>query len=474
MQGRSVLPLHTKLLFGMGNIAEGLKNRTFETFLFFYYVQVLGLPPGLAGTAFLIAVAFDAVTDPLMGTLTDGHRSRMGRRHPFMYAAAVPLGVLFIVLFNPPDALGDQGLFVWLTVGSVLARTVLSVYHIPHMALGAELTSDYDERTTVVAYRSWFQLAAAWSVTPVAFALFFASSPEYDNGQLDPSAYSGFSVLFGIIMAGAILLTALGTHSRIPTLPQSAPKTRRFGLRRVIAEFGEALQSPSCRVLIIMVLGITIAGGVQRVLELHMFTYFWLLSPEQILDIGVAGVIGAMIGVPCWARLSRYFGKKLTIFLGNLMWMGFLALPPLAALLGAFPSQTSTLYIPLLVAAMFLAAFGNGGLFAVSGSMAADLADEHELVTGERREGMFFGVFGFCAKASPGLGIWLAGLLLAWIEFPTNVSPDAVSQLTVNRLAWVYGPIVFLFVLVTTAFVARYQITREVLDEIHAKLEARR
>ena len=474
VQRRPGLPFHTKLFFGMGQIAEGLKNRTFETFLFFYYVQVLGLSPGLAGLAMLIAVISDAVTDPLVGTLTDGHRSRMGRRHPFMYGAAIPLGVLFIAMFNPPDGLGEQGLFIWLTVGSVLARTALSVYHVPHMALGAELSSDYDERTTVVAYRSWFQLASAWSVTPLSFVLFFVASPDYQNGQLDPSAYSGFGVFFGTIMAAAILLTALGTHARIPTLPRSPPKVRRLGPGRVIAEFREASRSPSCRVFVYTLLGLAIGTGVQRVLELHMFTYFWLLSSEQIRDIGVAGLLGAIIGVPCWARFSRYLGKKWTLILGNIMWMGFLTLPPFAAMLGAFPGRESELYVPFLVAGMFLAAFGNGGTFAVGGSMAADLVDEHALATGERREGMFFGVFGFCGKASPGIGIWLAGMVLEWIDFPTHAAPDAVSELTVNRLVWVYGPTVFLFVLVTTLLMLRYRITREVLQDIHGKLASRR
>ena len=156
------------------------------------------------------------------------------------------------------------------------------------------------------------------------------------------------------------------------------------------------------------------------------------------------------------------------------MWMGFLTLPPFAAMLGAFPGRESELYVPFLVAGMFLAAFGNGGTFAVGGSMAADLVDEHALATGERREGMFFGVFGFCGKASPGIGIWLAGMVLEWIDFPTHAAPDAVSELTVNRLVWVYGPTVFLFVLVTTLLMLRYRITREVLQDIHGKLASRR
>jgi Na+/melibiose symporter-like transporter len=111
-----------KLAYGVGQIAEGLKNGAFETFLLFYYNQALGLPGTLSGAALMIALIFDAVTDPLAGSLSDSTRSRFGRRHPWMVAAALPLGLAMFALFSPPAGLGTWGLFAWLTVGAISVR----------------------------------------------------------------------------------------------------------------------------------------------------------------------------------------------------------------------------------------------------------------------------------------------------------------------------------------------------------------
>ena len=145
----------TKLNFGVGQVAEGLKNSAFGILVLFYYNQVLGVPGTLCGLALGIALIFDAVTDPLAGSLSDNWKSRLGRRHPFMYASAIPLALAFFGLFSPPE-LGSFGLFLWLLVFSILTRAAMTLYHVPHIALGAELTENFEERTTIVAYRQAF------------------------------------------------------------------------------------------------------------------------------------------------------------------------------------------------------------------------------------------------------------------------------------------------------------------------------
>ena len=137
----------------------------------FYFNQVLGLSGTLAGTAIFIALVFDAVSDPVAGSLSDRFRSRWGRRHPFMYASAAPLAVTFYLLFNPPSGLGQAGLFCWLLCFAVLVRASMTLYHVPHLALGAELTDDYSERTTVVAYRSLFSMVGAFATPVVGMGL---------------------------------------------------------------------------------------------------------------------------------------------------------------------------------------------------------------------------------------------------------------------------------------------------------------
>ena len=143
LSGRvQTLPVTTKFAYGIGQVAEGIQSRGFDYFAFFYFTQVLGLAGSLAGLAVAIALIFDAVTDPVAGHLSDNWRSRLGRRHPFMYASALPLGVFWCLLYFPPTGLGQTGLFLWLLGVALLVRAAMTLYHVPHMALGAELSDD--------------------------------------------------------------------------------------------------------------------------------------------------------------------------------------------------------------------------------------------------------------------------------------------------------------------------------------------
>jgi GPH family glycoside/pentoside/hexuronide:cation symporter len=160
------LSLHTKFAYGVGNLAERLKNTGVDTFLCFYFTQVMGLSGTLAGVAILIALVFDAITDPLIGSLSDNWKGRGGRRHSFMYAAALPLAIAYFILFNPPASSGQMDLFIWLTVGAIAVRAAMTLYQVPYLALGAELSNDYHERTSIVSWRTvlGFTLSAGCSL----------------------------------------------------------------------------------------------------------------------------------------------------------------------------------------------------------------------------------------------------------------------------------------------------------------------
>ena len=137
----------------MGQTADSIKTFAFGTLLLLYYNQVLGVSGTLTGIAVAIAVGFDAISDPAVGSWSDGFRHRLGRRHPFMFAAIVPLAGTFFLLFWPPQGLSEFGLFIWLTVFAVLTRTALTFFQVPFIALGAEITKDYQERTQIAALR---------------------------------------------------------------------------------------------------------------------------------------------------------------------------------------------------------------------------------------------------------------------------------------------------------------------------------
>jgi GPH family glycoside/pentoside/hexuronide:cation symporter len=149
------LSFNFKVAYGIGQAGEGMFGTGLGFFLLFYYSQILGLSPGLAGSAIGLAVMADAVSDIFAGSLSDHWQSRHGRRHPFMYASFVPLSVTFFLLFFPlVDS--ELGLFIWLAVFTNLARTMMSLYHVPHIALGAEITEDINDRSALVASRQFF------------------------------------------------------------------------------------------------------------------------------------------------------------------------------------------------------------------------------------------------------------------------------------------------------------------------------
>src|SRR5512147_329785 len=150
------LDLGTKLYYGFGSVAVGIKNNGYSYFVLFVYSQVLGLPGWMAGLALNIALVFDAILDPLVGYLSDRWRSRWGRRHPFLYASAIPISFMYFFLWNPPTGLTHLQLFLYLLLLSMVIRTAITCYETPSASLGPELSGDYVERSSLLSYRYFF------------------------------------------------------------------------------------------------------------------------------------------------------------------------------------------------------------------------------------------------------------------------------------------------------------------------------
>jgi len=468
------LSVGSKLWYGVGQSAEGIKNAAFGTFLVLFYSQVLGLPAHLAGAATFLALTVDAVTDPVTGSLSDSLRGRWGRRHPFMYAAALPMALTFALVFAPPSGLGDGALFTWMLGFTVLARLSMTLYHVPHLALGADLSDDYHERTVVVAYRNFFGLLGAAALILICREYFLVPSDAYPNGELNPNAYPPMARFFGMAMGLLILASALGTHSRIPYLTRPATTPAPFSLGRVVRELGQALENHSFRNLFVGILIFYVARGVDTTLSIYMGTFFWRLDTQHVLLIPALALVGIAIGTPLWALLARRIDKK-RIFIGGVTWFSaFTVALPVAKIAGFYPGPERFLYLALIYGFAFAGALGAAGALVASGSMLADIADEHELSNGSRQEGIFFGALSFSGKAAVGLSSALAGLALSLIAFPLQATPEQVPPEVVLRLGLVAGPGTFALVVAGIAFMARYSLTESRVAEIQALLHARR
>jgi Na+/melibiose symporter-like transporter len=434
--------LKTKILFGVGQMAESIKTTPFEIFLLFYYTQVLQLPGTLTGLAILIAMCVDAVTDPVVGTFADNLRSRWGRRHPLMYGSIVPFAASLYLVFSPPTDLGQAGLFVWLVLFAVLARTSITFFMVPYYAMGAELTSDYGERTSIVSYRTLFGTVSIGLVIVVAFSVFFAATPEFENGQLNPAAYPRFALALALGAIAVMLITSLGTHDQIRYLSQAKASGDAIlptvALRRLLT----VLRNPSFRAIFVGSIIFFSMRGVSQGLGLHMGTYFWELTPKQLQLFNLSLVVGMIAGIPMVRPATRIFDKREVLLASVLLFIAATSIPPVLALAGLFPAPGTRELLFLLVAFTGFSGLAGGGMYVSSHSMLGDVADDHELRSRERAEGILFGCIFLAMKAASGLGHAVGGLCLDLIKFPKDAEPGMVAPDTVWNLGAVYGPVV--------------------------------
>ena len=202
------LPLSVKFFQGIGALPDTYMNFAFNTFLLFFYNQVLRMPAVLASVAITIALVIDAFVDPMVGSYSDNLQSRLGRRHPLMYAAAVPLGVALYLAFSPPAGASNSLLFVWLTLTLIATRVAMTYFLIPWSALYAELSDDYAERTAIVTFRYLVGWIGGVTLAFCTWSFIFPSTPQFTPGHLNPH---GYQLLAPIV---ALLVTAAGDAQR--------------------------------------------------------------------------------------------------------------------------------------------------------------------------------------------------------------------------------------------------------------------
>ncbi|MFT5098125.1 MAG: GPH family glycoside/pentoside/hexuronide:cation symporter [Candidatus Azotimanducaceae bacterium] len=465
------LSWRVRLMFAVGQIPEGVQSTSFGFFLLFFYNQVLGLSGFLASLAIVIALLVDAVSDPIIGSWSDSIRHRWGRRHPFMYAAAAPFALCFYLLFSPPAGLSEMEVFVWLVVFSVLTRTTQSVYSIPHTSLTAELSTDYQERTLLSSLRSILQSVGTLMVFLIGLQIFFGATPEYPNGQLNPAAYPKFAGMFSIVIFIGVLLTAYGTHSHIPYLPQADANAHRFSLRGVIREAGMAFRFRSFRAVVLTAVLFGMTMGMVSALSIYLGTLYFQFSLELIGLSFPASVIGSFLGAGLATPLGRIFQEKKTLLMGGLIWYAvWNTLPIILSLLGLFPKPGDPLLFYLVMAANAICSMGIGVLTVMIGSMIADITDQHEEKHGSRNEGIYFAASSFAAKAIGGFGIVISGIVVDLAGIQRSATVATVNPESLRTLAIAMGPGVLMMIGVTVLAASFYDLSRAEHSRVRAAI----
>jgi GPH family glycoside/pentoside/hexuronide:cation symporter len=457
-------------IYGSGALVENITTLTVGGLLLFYLTIICGLSGSYAGAALGLTLVVDSFIDPVVGSISDNSRSRHGRRHPFMLASIIPIVITFGLMFSVPRGLTGLPLFAYALVMLLSMRVAISFFYVPYMALGAELTDDYAERSNVVAGRVFFTVLGGLAFAVLAWLVFLPGK----NGRLVGAAYSPLAwTLGGMVAVGAILST-LGTLRARGRL-HAAPTGGNFGFGQLISEVLEVLRNRSFISLFMPCLILFTALGVAGTLTLHANTFFWKLGASQIFLLSLFSLVGVFAGIFGAAALAKRMEKKLAAILG-LALIGVAQVGPVMLKLAGVIQLSQA--VPTLAVATMLGGLGSAIATIAFQSMMADAADEHEFLFGARREGLYFAGITLSAKASSGLGAWIGGIALDVIGFPHGVANPAllakIPAETIRNLGIAYGPVASIFTLVALLVLMTYKLTKADHARIQTELQSRR
>jgi GPH family glycoside/pentoside/hexuronide:cation symporter len=403
-----------------------------------FYTDDLLLNPGLIGLTFLLARFWDAVTDPVMGYVSDRTRSRWGRRRPYFVISAIPAAIAYYMLWSPPAGFEGIRLFAYVTAAYVLTFTFWTVFSIPYNSLGAEMTTDYHERTALTGVRELLGVLGTLvaTIAPPIFAAKFGKA----------QGYSYLSIWVGLVTALFIFIAFFNVKEN-PEYQKRAQIPVREGMKALY-------HNRPFRVLLVVFMVTLMGNTLVPVLTLYVADYV-VKMPKIAPVIIVSYLLMATLSIIFWTRLSRRIGKKET-------WGYALMLSSLVFLASTY-YHTGTWLIWIFLAA--LAGFGYGCTFALAYSMMADVIDMDELQTGHRREGVYFGVWFLIEKGAVGLTAFVGLQALALVGYQPNV----------EQPLQVFWMIKFLYsILPTICFAAAYLALRHypITQAEHARIRA--
>jgi sugar (glycoside-pentoside-hexuronide) transporter len=439
------LPSRLKWIFPLGDHTVNVSLGAVSLFYLYFLTEIAGLRPALASLVLLMGRAVDAFTDPAMGRISDITRWRRGRRRPYFLIGAIPFGVTFALLWQQTDVDSQALLFAFYVAVYVLHTLSSTVLAVPYMALLPEIAPDYQDRTVLNMFRSGAVLLGV-----LLAAVGIPALVEALGGGA--SGYASAGAVLGIWLA----LPWFPVH-RVTWERSDIAHGTRMGLRR---SFTSVLRHRAYRRLIGLFLSARIAVDLVGAM-LIFYVHYWLGRPDDFPLTILMLLVGAIAALPLWLRLSRSLDKRGLFIAGALWWIGAQAL-----MLGLGPDW------PRWVMFAVAAAAGCGYIVAdlMPWSMLGDVIDADELATGERRDGIYAGLFTFLRKLGGASGVAVAGIVLDVFGFEPGVE-QSETVLRAVRYLTVIGPSVFLLIAVYLA--ASYPLSRARHAQIVRQLKRR-
>ena len=460
------VPFGQKVAFGMGMLANQMFPAVLGIFIV-VLVQDLGFPGWMWGVVSLVPRVFDALTDPIMGFISDNTKSRWGRRRQYVFIGAIIMGIAFIIMWQLFRENGLEYNFTYFLLSSLVFYLGLTIFSVPYVAIGYEMSNDFHERTHIMAVAQWIG-QWAWVIAPWFWVIMYDPT-WYETADI---AVRELAIWVGIICAIFAMVPAIFIKSKSTLNENYSPLTmRKIGgsLKEIVISFQEAFQSIPFRKLCFATFLVFNAFN-----TVAAFTFFIIVYYLFNGDAGAAGIWPTLFGslgalsttflvIPIVTKMSRKLGKKRAFLVTqSISVIGYIML--------------WFLFVPgkpyLFIIALPFFSFGIGGLFTLMMSMTADVIDLDELNTGKRREGTFGAIYWWMVKFGFGIAGGLSGVIFTVIGFDPGLEVQPEGAITGLRLFFSGLPI--LGTLAAIYIMRDYEITEERAKDISDTLAARK
>jgi len=419
------VPLGTTIAYGMPGLGAGYMYLLMSLYVMKFSTDVLLIAPAVMGIIFSISRIWDAISDPIAGYLSDRTTFKFGRRRTWMLLSFVPISFGFLAVFSPPESMQGQSLDLWMMIAILSFYSAITLFNVPHMALGAELSEDYHERTRLFGVRHiGFTLGSILSLVSMSLLISEENSPTGDVRELASNL-----AFFAVAVMSLMIFFSV---SRL----KEDPKFQNRVNKNPFKAFRDVWVNPHAKILIIVLFIENLGGAVIGVLTLYVTQYI-VEAPAWAPIIIFAYMLPSALSVPLWIPLSRRFGKiRLWVFslaLTGISFGGIFIIPFL-------DSVTDRLIVMFLGAILGGMASGCGG--AIGPSVKGDVIDYDEYLTGERKEGSYFAALNFVYKSATGIMLLVTGFVLQFSGFIPNQPQTMEVKLALISL---YGlvPLVF-------------------------------
>jgi sugar (glycoside-pentoside-hexuronide) transporter len=448
-QTPQTLPWKVRLAYGVGDFYGGSSVTVVSLLYLFFLTNVVGLQPLLAGTVMLIGRIADGLVDPLLGALTDRTRTRWGRRSPYFLWMALPVAVVYFLLWTPLQLESQTGLFIWCSVTYVLSVVTFSAVMTPYAALAPELTPHYDERTALINTRMAFSIFGALfgAVAPKMIVDIFKANPV--------QGYMVMSMALGVIFTAIWLMMFFVMRGREKTFEHSDSSG-------VWESLGSVFKNRSFLALIGIYLFSFLTNDVLSANFIYFLT-FYLAKDGLFTAVMGALMVSAALSLPVYTLLSRKFGKRTTYFIGAGYWIVVLA--------SLFLLQPSTPTALVLLIAVLLG-LGMGISYAIPWAMLPEVVDVDEVVTGQRQEGVYAGIMTFLRQVSSSLAVFAIGAALQFSGYNADLAVQPPAAVNAIRLVTTLIPIFLIGLGLLSAWLfpitrENFAILRDYLDKRH-------